>query len=290
MLVNSRPDPYGASREHARDGGADACAVAARTRLARIDPRGSALSSAILYLAIVGIWAVVLVPRWLRPRSAQPQPTEQFAEQSAEPLTAPPAEQLTAPRVETLTAPPAEPLTAPPADAQRDEEAEPAPDEAPAGKEPGEPVPAPPSPATRRADILRARRRILGMILALTTGAVGLAVTGIAASWVVIPPAMLLAGFIVLLREASRCDAERARRTLRTHRVTTAAVAGQETVSFRDDVAARPYQEPAGPAPAVAEATDAESPPNAQVIDISARVSDQVYDQYSDAAERAVGD
>ena len=266
MLVNSRPDPYGASREHARDGGADACAVAARTRLARIDPRGSALSSAILYLAIVGIWAVVLVPRWLRPRSAQPQPAEQFAEQSAEPLTAPPA------------------------DAQRDEEADPAPDEAPAGKEPGEPVPAPPSPATRRADILRARRRILGMILALTTGAVGLAVTGIAASWVVIPPAMLLAGFIVLLREASRCDAERARRTLRTHRVTTAAVAGQETVSFRDDVAARPYQEPAGPAPAVAEATDAESPPNAQVIDISARVSDQVYDQYSDAAERAVGD
>src|SRR5499433_2099396 len=102
MLVNSCPDPYGASREHARDGGADACAVAARTRLARIDPRGSALSSAILYLAIVGIWAVVLVPRWLRPRSAQPQPAEQqFAEQPAEPLTAP-AEPLTAPPVEPL--------------------------------------------------------------------------------------------------------------------------------------------------------------------------------------------
>ena len=26
------------------------------------------MSSAILYLAIVAIWAVVLVPRWLRPR------------------------------------------------------------------------------------------------------------------------------------------------------------------------------------------------------------------------------
>src|SRR6516165_7430265 len=104
MLVNSGPDPYGASREHARDG---ACAAAAWTRLARIDTRGSALSSAILYLAIVAIWAVVLVPRWLRPRSAQPLPAEQqFTEHPAEPLTAP-EEPLTAPE---------EPLTVPSAD------------------------------------------------------------------------------------------------------------------------------------------------------------------------------
>jgi hypothetical protein len=272
MLVNSCPEPYGASREHARDG---ACAVAAQTRPTRIDPRGSALSSAILYLAIVAIWAVVLVPRWLRPRPVQPQPAEQqFAEQPPEPLTVPPAE----------------PLTVPPADAQRDEEAEPAPDEAPAGTETGEPVPAFPSPAARRADIVQARRRMLGMIVALTVGAVGLAVTGIAASWVIVPPAMLLGGFLVLLREATRSDAERARRALRTRGAATAAVAGQEPVSFRDDVAARPYQEPTGPAPAVAGATDAESLPDAEVIDISARVSDQVYDQYADAAERAVGD
>jgi hypothetical protein len=272
MLVNACPEPYGASREHARDG---ACAVAARTRLARIDTRGSALSSAILYLAIVAIWAVVLVPRWLRPRPAQPQPAEQqFVEQPAEPLTAPPAE----------------PLTVPPADAERDEEAEPAPDEAPAGTQTGEPVPALPSPAAQRAGILQARRRLLGMIVALTIGAVGLAVTGIAASWVVVPPAILLAGFIVLLREATRSDAERARLAARTHRMATAAVAGQERVSFRDDVAATAGQEPAEPLPAVAGAADAESPPDAEVIDISARVSDQVYDQYADAAERAVGD
>ena len=278
MLVNSCPEPYGASREHARDG---ACAAAAWTRLARIDTRGSALSSAILYLAIVAIWAVVLVPRWLRPRSAQPLPAEQqFTEHPAEPLTAP-EEPLTAPE---------EPLTVPSADAQSDDEAEPAPDEAAAGTETDEPVTAVPSPAARHADIVQARRRILGMIVALTIGAVGLAVTGIAASWVIVPPAMLLAGFFVLLREAARCDAERARHALRTRRAATAAVAGQEPVSFRDDVAASPYQEPAGPAPAVAQAADAESPPGAEVIDISARVSDQVYDQYSDAAERAVGD
>ncbi len=90
MLVNACPDPYGASREHARDGGAGACAAAAQTRPARIDAWGSALSSAILYLAIVAIWAVVLVPRWLRPRSAQPQAAEQPEEQPGEPQSAAP--------------------------------------------------------------------------------------------------------------------------------------------------------------------------------------------------------
>src|SRR6516164_1035021 len=135
MLVNSGPDPYGASREHARDG---ACAAAAWTRLARIDTRGSALSSAILYLAIVAIWAVVLVPRWLHPRSAQPEPVE--------PVPVPePAEPEPAVR-ET-----AEPVSLA-AGADRAEQAGPA---------PGEPAPAFPSSAERRADMLRARRRML---------------------------------------------------------------------------------------------------------------------------------
>jgi len=232
------------------------------------------LSSAILYLAIVAIWAVVLVPRWLRPRSAQPQPAErQFAEQPASPQPAQPQ--------------PAEPLTAPSVDAHWEEQPGPAPGDAPASTEAGDPIPEFPSPAVRRAGILQARRRMLGMIAALTIGAVGLGVTGIAASWVIIPPAMLLAGFLVLLREASRSDAERARRAARTHRTATAAVAGQGAESFRGDVEASPYPVPAESAPA---ATGAEPLPDAEVIDISARVSDQVYDQYSDAAERAVGD
>ena len=235
------------------------------------------MSSAILYLAIVAIWAVVLVPRWLRPRLAQPQPAEQqFAEQPASPQPAEPQ--------------PAEPLTAPSVDAHWEEQPGPAPGDAPASTEAGDPIPEFPSPAVRRAGILQARRRMLGMIAALTIGGVGLGVTGIAASWVIIPPAMLLAGFLVLLREAARCDAERARHAARFHRTAIDAVASQEPESSRDDVTASPYQVPAGSAPVVAGATDAEPPPDAQVIDISARVSDQVYDQYSDAAERAVGD
>ena len=229
------------------------------------------MSSAILYLAIVAIWAVVLVPRWLRPRSAQPQAAEQFVEQFVEQ----PASPL-----------PAEPL----ADAHWEEQADPAPVDAPPGTESEEPIPDLPSPAVRRADTLQARRRMLGMIATLTIGAVGLAVTGIAAPWVIIPPAMLLAGFLVLLREASHSDTERARHTALDHRAATAAVVGQEPESSRDDATAEPYQVSAGSAPAAAMATDPGPLPDAEVIDISARVSDQVYDQYADAAERAIGD
>ena len=234
------------------------------------------MSSAILYLAIVAIWAVVLVPRWLHPRSAQPEPAEPVPE-DAEPVQE---------AVEPV------PRAGEPVSRAADgDRADPA-----RGGDPelterlDEPAPAFPSSAERRASILQARRRMLTALVVLTAGAVGLAVTGIAASWVIVPPVMLLAGFFVLLREAARCDAERARHALRNRRAATAAVAGQEPVSFRDDVAARPSQELAGPAPAAAVATDAEPPPDAEVIDISARVSDQVYDQYSDAAERAVGD
>ena len=151
---------------------------------------------------------------------------------------------------------------------------------------PGEPVPAPPARAARRAEIVQARRRLLAMIVVLTAGAVALAVTGIAAFWVVIPPAVLLAGFLVLLREATRIDAERARRAARAHETAPDRVAGQEPGSFRADAAASPDQ-----APVTAAAADAaEPPPGAEIIDISGRISDQLYDQYADAADRAVGD
>jgi len=219
------------------------------------------LSSAILYLAIVAIWAVVLVPRWLHPRSAQPEPVEPVPE-------------------------PVEPVPEA-ADAGRQERADPAPDDGPElAEEPGEPAPAFPSPADRRAGILQARRRILTTLVVVTAGAVGLAVTGIAASWVIAPPTVLLGGFLVLLREAARADAERARRSARIRYAEVSPVAGQEPEPFREDAGASADQ-----VPATASAPDAtESQPDAEVIDISARLGDQVYDQYSDAANRAVGD
>jgi hypothetical protein len=218
------------------------------------------LSSAILYLAIVAIWAVVLVPKWLRPRPAQP--AEQLTEQPAAPE---------------------------PVDADRSGDAEPggAPAEAgaPVAEPVAGPVPAPLSPADRRAEVLQARRRMLAMLVTLTIGAVGLAVTGIAASWVIIPPVVLLAGFLVLLREAVHTDAVRSRRATEVRRAATQPVADQEPKSAGEDAEASPDQ-----VPLTATASAAEAAPDAEVIDISARVSDQVYDQYADATERAVGD
>ena len=214
------------------------------------------MSSAILYLAIVAIWAVVLVPKWLRPRPAQP------------------AEQPAAPE---------------PVDADRSGDAEPggAPAEAgaPVAEPVAGPVPAPLSPADRRAEVLQARRRMLAMLMTLTIGAVGLAVTGIAASWVIIPPVVLLAGFLVLLRDAVHTDAVRSRRATEVRRAATQPVADQEPKSAGEDAEASPDQ-----VPLTATASAAEAAPDAEVIDISARVSDQVYDQYADATERAVGD
>jgi hypothetical protein len=121
----------------------------------------------------------------------------------------------------------------------------------------------------------------------LTAGAVGLAVSRVAAFWVIIPPAVLLAGFIVLLREASRVDAERASGAARSRHTAPASVAGQEPESFREDVQPSTDQVPVtgGSGPAAIE-----PPLGAEVIDISGRIGDQVYDQYSDAADRAVGD
>jgi hypothetical protein len=211
------------------------------------------LSSAILYLAIVAIWAVVLVPRWLHPRSAQPEPV--LAGETM------PGEEGVPEAVDDGGQ---EPAGHEPGDSPELVE------------DPGEPVPAFPAPAGR-ADILRARRRMLTALVVLTAGAVGLAVTGIAASWVIVPPAVLLLGFIVLLREAARADAERAHRTTRVRYAEAPPVADQEPGSFREEATASTDQAP-------------DSQPDAEVIDISARISDQVYDQYSDAAERAVGD
>jgi len=68
-------------------------------------------------------------------------------------------------------------------------------------------------------------------------------------------------------------------------RAATQPVADQEPKSAGEDAEASPDQ-----VPLTATASAAEAAPDAEVIDISARVSDQVYDQYADATERAVGD
>ena len=228
------------------------------------------MSSAILYLAIVAIWAVVLVPRWLRPRAAPPQPVPVPAESPDAEVREPagPAQDAGVARPVSADAPDAaggavggEAVAGPVVSGEdaRDEEAAP------------EPEVAAPSPVSRRTEVLKARRRLLSTLIALTVVAAGLAVTRIDAYWIVIPPTVLLAGYVVLLREFAHIDAERARRAALIRHAEAGAQAGQEPV---------PAAMPAVPA----------ALGGAEIIDISGRVGDQVYDQYSDAANRAVGD
>jgi hypothetical protein len=121
---------------------------------------------------------------------------------------------------------------------------------------------------------MQARRRLLTMLLTLTGGAIACFLLKLAPWWAVVPPAGMLGMYLLLLREASRADAERARRR-------HAEAARSEAVGRRAEVASQR-------AGAAARSRLAE--PSAQVIDISARVGDQLYDQYADATIRAVGD
>ena len=185
------------------------------------------MSSAILYGAIVVIWAGVLIPRWLRRETSSEEVTmtvEVTAESSSSLSSA-------------LPPSPEEPVV---------EEPERAP-----GRDP------------ERARVIGARRRLLGMLIALATGAGVLAYVKLAAWWVVLPPSVMLVGYLALLREASRADAER------------------RWMASEQARAARPAPMPV-PVPVPA--------PDAEIIDITARVSDEPYDQVSDAKLRAVGD
>jgi hypothetical protein len=257
------------------------------------------LSSAILYLAIVAIWAGVLVPRWVRSHAHRTAETE--ADDDAgqeEPL----AENGRAARQTSAERGPAPRQAAHEGRVQED-----------AGRQPpAMAAPVYPPPSGRPARVLRARRRMLATLILLTAGAGALAAAHVAAAWVIVPPAVMLTGFLLLLRAAARIDAERAAH--RTYAGPDAGLgaglvtrpAGTRATASSRDAAPAPQRHPAPsespavgscPGPAWQEAepgwVTAAAPdwtPNAEIIDISGRMRDQVYDQYSDAAERAVGD
>jgi hypothetical protein len=230
------------------------------------------LSGAILYLAIVAIWAVVLVPRWLRPRPAPPQPVPVPAEDADTRRRDPADPGQDAATAWTAGAPPdTESEHAPGAGAGE-------PEGGSAEDEPQEPA-AVLSPVSRRAEVVKARRRMLTTLITLTAIAMALAVTRVNAYWIIIPPAVLLSGYLLLLRKFTQFDAERSRRTAQIRDATP--VPGAQEPSTPPVPAAADYElVPDAPA----------APGDAEIIDISGRIGDQVYDQYSDAANRAVGD
>jgi hypothetical protein len=231
------------------------------------------LSGAILYLAIVAIWAVVLVPRWLRPRSAPPQPVPVPVEDAdpgwRDPVN--PGQDTAGTWTASISGPETEGEHAPRADA----------DGAPAEDRPQEQEAAP-SPGGRRTEVVKARRRMLTALIALTVIAGALAVTRTNAYWILIPPATLLSGYLLLLRKFTQFDAQRARAAQLRH-------AGQARTAQEPAASQEPVPAAAGPGhqpvPDVAAASN-----GAEIIDISGRVGDQFYDQYADMADRAVGD
>jgi hypothetical protein len=211
------------------------------------------MSSAILYIAIVAIWAFVLIPRWLRrPHLLGGEASEPVASANTDNTPESSEDQLS-------------PAGSRPRPAYR-ADTESANESASVGQEPRRRVDANSrqvTPPRRGAGVLRARRRLLTVLLALTAAAGVCVYLKLTAWWACIPPGGMLGTYLLLLREAALADAEQARwRAAEAHR----AQAARQVARF----------EPA-------EST-------ALVIDISDRLGDQLYDQYADATIRAVGD
>jgi hypothetical protein len=216
------------------------------------------VSSAILYVAIVAIWACVLIPRWLRRDSARgagstadtPVPGDVV------PGDVIPAEDATdddlAGTADRASAVPVRYRETFRADVTVEAEAGPAPEEVPA-PDAGRRVPPPLPPEESRRRMLAARRRLLGMLTILEIAAGALAALKLAALWVLIPPSIMLIGYLLLLREASHADAERAHREEEAARV---RVRAQERARERPaQRAAAPPAPPAAPTVPVARPT-----------------------------------
>ena len=132
-----------------------------------------------------------------------------------------------------------------------------------------------PRPSQSRDQMLRARRRMLSILLGMTAVTGLFTYMGLVAWWIMVPPAVVLALYVLLLREIAMADAELARKR--------SAWEAAEARAYARHLRAQAEAERRA-----AEAAAASS--GAQIIDISGRVSDQLYDQYADAAVRAVGD
>lgn len=202
------------------------------------------MSGVFLYVAIVAIWAFVLVPRWLRRHHAQPySPAEDEvgADGSLTGYESADGDDIG----ESWTGDPAY-------------EAEPAYQDA-AGDRPL------PIALLPRSRMMQARRRLLTMLVLVAAAVAAAAAVRMIPWWTVSAPAAVLVCYLLLLRTAAVADAEHVRRVAELH----ARAARIQAARAQAAVA---------------------SAPDAQIIDISSRVADQLYDQYADATVRAVGD
>jgi len=249
------------------------------------------VSSAILYLAIIAIWAVFLVPAWIRRPHAHPA---NLPEQTETEMFEHADSDL---HVEYVTDTENDVEVSVEADFHvevsrheheyREREFQEYRHEVPSyagyavdaeSDGPAESVvAAPPQPSQSREQMLRARRRMLTILAGMTAVTMAFFGLGLVQWWICVPPAGMLVLYVLLLREIAMVEAEQARKR-------TAWEAGE---------AKRRAWEAHAQAAAEREAYEAglaQADAGAQIIDISGRVSDQLYDQYADAAVRAVGD
>ena len=245
MLLARRPDDVGRRPRDAH----------------RCRRTGGAVSSAVLYLAIVALWAVVLVPMWLRrdTDTARPglswlphrRPTQLPEHSAAEPTAPEPAVPGTVTDNTVTDNTVAEYVVA-----EHAEEA---------------PLPRPRQRRSRGAVMARRRRRTGGLsLLALAT--VGCALGGLVPYWAALPPAGLLAGHLSLLRVAAGIDAAR--------REAIEVARAAERAAVRAALAAKEAAKEA-----------AEEAAQAQIIDLMARNRARgVFDQYAVEGLRVVGD
>jgi hypothetical protein len=288
------------------------------------------VSSAILYVAIVVIWACVLIPRWLRRDSARGAGNEADTRVAGDVVVGDvvPDEDTVdsgVARDDDMAGPDharyahypddadytgytdygnygetAGPDEAP--EAGEVPKASEAPEAARAVPESGAETHAPrPAPKDSRRRMLAARRRLLGMLVLLQIAAITLAVSGLAALWVLIPPSIMLIGYVLLLREASHADAERAQREEEAARARARAQARARERAARRTAAAppraaatpppAPRYEDTGPgrdfAPGLA---GKYTTSNAELIDSYEEAEEDFRDEYTVKKLRAVGD
>jgi hypothetical protein len=267
------------------------------------------MSSAILYLAIIAIWAGVLIPRWLKRDSARGAAGAAASSSATEPPATLPDDAGTEPPAtlpdDAGTEPPAtlpdDAGTLPPGGTAPSDTA--TSDDAPSAEEhDAQPPAARVSREESRQRVLKARRRLLWMLLGLAIAGGALAGTRLAAWWVTVPPAVMLAGYLLLLREAAKADTEasqgerealEARQAARARERARSARARQARAAAATAGPAVPVTYAAAPVPAD---YDDEGPGRdftlggRYVASALAADEDDAYDQYAEDRLRAVGD
>ena len=146
------------------------------------------MSSTILYLAIVAIWAGVLVPRWLR---REPHRDATSRSRSASSGQAEAAEGYAGSAESNGSAAPAVPVSGSGRTGAASHGGHPRSRQGP-GAHDGTPVKR--TTRVKRGGVMAARRRLFGVLVALFAAATAAAAAGLGGWWVVLPPAGMLGG------------------------------------------------------------------------------------------------